>query len=65
MGILCGMWALWMMRNKRRHGEQSMTIQQAALWARDTAFDLWQLVHKPEPVCRFGLEAASVRLGES
>jgi len=47
--ILCGMWALWMMRNKRRHGEQSMTLQQAALWARDTAFDLWQLVHKPEP----------------
>lgn len=24
--ILCGMWALWMMRNKRRHGEQFMNI---------------------------------------
>ena len=46
------------MRNKRRHGEQSMTLQQAALWARDTAFDLWQLVHRPEP-----REPVSVALG--
>lgn len=46
--ILCGMWALWMIRNKRRHGEQSMTLQQAVLWARDTAFDLWQLMHEPK-----------------
>ena len=35
--ILCGMWALWMMRNKRHHGEQPMSVQQAVLWARDTA----------------------------
>lgn len=38
-----GMWALWMMRNKRCHGEQPMGIHQAVLWARDTAHDLWQL----------------------
>jgi ribonuclease HI len=42
------MWALWMMRNKCRHGEQGMTIHQAAVWARDTAFDLWQLAQKNE-----------------
>ena len=50
--ILCGMWALWMMRNKRRHGELSMPIHQAVIWARDTAFDLWQLNHKDEVVER-------------
>jgi hypothetical protein len=43
--ILCGMWTLWMMRNKRRHGELSMSIQQAVTWARDTAYDLWQISH--------------------
>ena len=43
--IICGMWALWMMRNKRRHGEQSMTIRQASCWVRDTAFDLWHIMH--------------------
>ncbi|OEL23148.1 hypothetical protein BAE44_0015833, partial [Dichanthelium oligosanthes] len=43
--IICGMWALWMMRNNRRHGEQSMTTWQATTWARDTAFDLWQIMH--------------------
>lgn len=41
--ILCGMWALWTMRNKKRHGELSMSVYQAAIWARDTIFDLWQL----------------------
>jgi hypothetical protein len=39
------MWALWMLRNKRRHGELSMTAQQVVYWAKDTAFDLWQLGH--------------------
>ena len=43
--ILCEMWALWMMRNKRRHGEQPMSVQQAMLWACDMAYDLWQLNH--------------------
>jgi hypothetical protein len=43
--IICGMWALWMMRNKRRHGEQSMTTWQTSSWVRDTAFDLWQIMH--------------------
>jgi len=45
--IMCGMWALWMMRNKRRHGELTMSIQQAVSWANDTAFDLWHLSHLP------------------
>jgi hypothetical protein len=64
--IMCGMWALWMMQNKRRHGELTMTIHQAVIWARDTAHDMWQLGHqsghqtaaqdpprrkKPEPGC--------------
>ena len=44
--IMCGMWAMWMMCNKRRHGELSMTVQQAVNWAKDTAFDLWQLGHQ-------------------
>jgi len=43
--ILPGMWRLWMMRNKRRHGEQAWSLYQAVTWARDTAFDLWTLAH--------------------
>jgi ribonuclease HI len=43
---MCGMWALWMMRNKHRHGELWMTVQQAVNWVKDTAFDLWQLGHR-------------------
>jgi hypothetical protein len=43
--IMCGTWAVWMMRNKRRH-ELSMSVHQAVTWARDTAFDLWQLSHQ-------------------
>uniref|UniRef100_A0A0A8YG60 Reverse transcriptase zinc-binding domain-containing protein n=1 Tax=Arundo donax TaxID=35708 RepID=A0A0A8YG60_ARUDO len=39
--IICGMWTLWMARNKRKHGEPGMTTQQAIFWARDTAYDLW------------------------
>jgi ribonuclease HI len=46
------MWVLWMMRNKWRHGELSMPIHQAVIWARDMAFDLWQLNHKDEVVER-------------
>jgi len=45
--IMCGMWALWMMRNKRQHGELLMPIHQAVIWARDTAYDLWQLRQQP------------------
>jgi ribonuclease HI len=47
--ILCSMWALWMMRNKRRHGEQPMNDHQAMTWARDTAHDLWQLSQELKP----------------
>ena len=35
------MWAMWMQQNKSRHGELTMTIQQAVVWASDTAHDLW------------------------
>jgi ribonuclease HI len=40
-----------MRRNKRRHGEQTVTLQQAVIWARDTAVDLWNLL---EPVGQQG-----------
>jgi len=49
---MIGMWALWMLRNRRRHGELTMPVQQAVIWAKDTAYDLWQLSHqfdKPAP----------------
>jgi hypothetical protein len=41
---MCGMWALWTLRNKRRHEEQVMSLYQAVIWARDTTFDLWNLI---------------------
>lgn len=31
--ILCGMWALWMARNKRRHGESCVLMRMAVEWA--------------------------------
>jgi hypothetical protein len=38
------MWALWHLRNKRRHGKPAiMSMHQAITWTRDTAFDLWNL----------------------
>ncbi|KQJ83823.1 hypothetical protein BRADI_5g17045v3, partial [Brachypodium distachyon] len=40
--ILCGMWAIWNARNKRNHGETSMSITQTCRWARDMASDLIQ-----------------------
>lgn len=43
--ILCGMCSLWMMRNQRRHGEVPIPIRQAVDWVRDTAYDLWHLLH--------------------
>jgi ribonuclease HI len=43
--ILCGMWALRTLRNKRRHGEPAWPVEKAVLWVRDTAYDLWELVH--------------------
>lgn len=47
--ILCGMWALWQLRNNRRHGENGMSLHRAVTWAQDTAFDLWNLF-KPDSV---------------
>lgn len=46
--IVCGMWALWNMRNSRRHGELLVPIHQAVSWARDTTYDLWRLGQRPE-----------------
>ncbi|CAL4887822.1 unnamed protein product [Urochloa decumbens] len=42
---MCGMWSLWMLRNQRRHGDRGLSLYQAVVWVRDTAFDLWQLLH--------------------
>jgi hypothetical protein len=46
--FIIGMYALWMQRNQRRHGEQGTPISIAVKWAIDTAYDLWNL-HKPIP----------------
>jgi hypothetical protein len=43
--ILCGMWSLWMGRNKRKHGEPEIPMSRVVEWLKDTAFDLWQLSH--------------------
>nr|TKW06741.1 hypothetical protein SEVIR_7G260350v2 [Setaria viridis] len=43
--IICGIWSLWMLRNRRRHGEAGLPIRQAVMRVRDTAYDLWQLLH--------------------
>lgn len=43
--ILCGMWSLWMARNKRHHGEAPWPVRMQVQWATDTAFDLWKLAH--------------------
>lgn len=37
--ILCGMWSVWMSRNRRRHGEEEIPVRAAVWWAIDTAFD--------------------------
>jgi hypothetical protein len=37
--IIIGMYALWMQRNKRRHGEQAVPIRKAVEWPVDMAFD--------------------------
>ncbi|KAF8780739.1 hypothetical protein HU200_001346 [Digitaria exilis] len=44
--IMCGMWTLWTSRNKRRHGQiNPWPLRQAVFWARDTAMDLWHILH--------------------
>lgn len=53
--FLCGMWSLWMARNKRRHGEASIPMKKAVEWTIDTAFDLWQIAH---PIKQKGLPRA-------
>jgi hypothetical protein len=44
--FLCGMWALWMRRNKKRHDEHLISLQHAVEWVKDIAFDLWNLTHQ-------------------
>jgi len=48
------MWSLWMARNQRRHGDSGVPMRKAIVWARDTTYDLWQLLHpaKSEEVQR-------------
>jgi hypothetical protein len=46
--IICDMWSLWMNRNDRRHGKARLPVAQAVTWVRDTAFDLWQILHPPK-----------------
>ncbi|KAF8701424.1 hypothetical protein HU200_033588 [Digitaria exilis] len=51
--IICGMWSLWILCNKRRHGEPRISIRQIVLWIRHNALDLWQILHPvkhPKPV---------------
>jgi ribonuclease HI len=43
--IICGLWSLWTMRNKRRHGEAPLPIHKVVEWIKDTAFDLWCIIH--------------------
>lgn len=43
--IICGMWSLWMSRNKRRHGEIPLPVHKSLEWIKDTAFDLWHILH--------------------
>lgn len=43
--FLCGMWSLWMARNRRRHDDPELPVKIAVDWAVDTAYDLWQLEH--------------------
>ena len=38
--ILCGMWAIWTARNRRRHGETPLRFNAASKWAISTAIDL-------------------------
>jgi hypothetical protein len=47
--IICGMWSLWMHRNDRHHGKAGIPVAQAVVWVRDTTFDLWQILHPPNP----------------
>jgi hypothetical protein len=40
--IIIGIYALWMQRNRRRHGEPGLPVRAAVQWAVDLAFDLMQ-----------------------
>ena len=48
--ILCGMWAIWVCRNQRRHGDSPWRIDSAVNWALDTAHDLWRIQHEDKEV---------------
>lgn len=47
---IVGMYALWMQRNKRRHGEDQVPIRYTVQWAVDQAHDLWLLSQPKKPV---------------
>jgi hypothetical protein len=46
--ILCGMWSLWMTRNKQQHGEAVWPMRVMVQWVIDLAFDLWQIALPPK-----------------
>lgn len=48
--IIIGRNALWMQRNRRRHGEMLPPIRVAVQWAADLAFDLRQATHSQSSV---------------
>lgn len=48
--IIIGMYALWMQRNKRKHGEALGPIRAAVQWAVDLALDLGQVSASQRPV---------------
>jgi len=46
--IIIGMYALWMQRNKHRHGDIQLPLRMVVQWTIDLAHDLWQLAKPPK-----------------
>lgn len=44
--FIIGMYALWMQRNQRQHGDTHKPVSATVRWSLDTAIDLWNL-NKP------------------
>jgi hypothetical protein len=43
------MYALWLQRNKHRHGAVQIPVKKLVQWSVDTAHDLCQLLRDPKP----------------
>lgn len=46
--LIIGMYALWMQRNNRRHGSETLPIKRVVQWSIDLAHDLWMLFKPPK-----------------